>query len=54
MKKQLGYADSLAIPYVVLVGEEERAAGRFTVKDMRAGTQLQLSEGELFDRFATK
>lgn len=54
MKKQLSYADSVAIPYVVLVGDEERAAGLFTVKDMQAGTQYKLSEQELFERFATK
>ena len=51
IKKQMGYADSLKIPYVLLVGEEERLAGRFTLKDMQRGEQVQLSEKELLERF---
>ena len=47
----MGYADSLKIPYVLLVGEEERLAGRFTLKDMQRGEQVQLSEKELLERF---
>jgi len=49
IKKQMSYADSLHIPYVVLVGEEERLSGCFTVKDMRLGEQKTLSEEELLE-----
>jgi histidine--tRNA ligase len=49
IKKQMSYADSLHIPYVVLVGEEERLSGRFTLKDMRLGEQKTLSEEELLE-----
>ena len=37
MKKQMGYADSKKIPYVALVGENEIAAGKITVKNMTTG-----------------
>ena len=45
----MSYADRLHIPYVVLVGEEERLSGRFTLKDMRLGEQKTLSEEELLE-----
>lgn len=47
MKKQMGYADSLHIPYVVLVGEDERKQGLYTLKHMTSGEQRQLTESEL-------
>ncbi|MDG1573524.1 histidine--tRNA ligase [Robiginitalea sp. M366] len=37
--KQFKYADRRAVPYVVLIGEEELASGTFTVRDMQGGTQ---------------
>lgn len=50
MKKQLGYADSLHIPYVLLVGEEERLSERFTLKHMLTGEQEKLTKDELYQR----
>ena len=47
MKKQMGYANSNAIPYVALVGEDELNAGRVTLKDMATGQQKQLTPDEL-------
>ena len=47
MKKQMGYADSKKIPYVALVGENEIAAGKITVKDMITGEQQMLTVDEL-------
>ncbi|MDR1719911.1 MAG: histidine--tRNA ligase [Dysgonamonadaceae bacterium] len=49
LKKQLSYADANAIPYVVLVGEDEIQGGRVTLKDMQTGEQMQLSPDELSD-----
>ena len=49
IKKQMSYADSLPIPYVVLVGEEERLSGRVTLKDMCLGEQKTRSEEELLE-----
>jgi histidyl-tRNA synthetase len=38
LKKQLAYADTWGIPVAVLLGGDELAAQRITVKDLRAGT----------------
>jgi histidyl-tRNA synthetase len=37
--KQIKYADSLAVPFVALLGSNEVAAGTVTVKDLKAQTQ---------------
>ena len=39
MKKQMEYANRRNIPYVVIIGSNEVAEGRATVKDMRSGEQ---------------
>jgi histidyl-tRNA synthetase len=40
--KQVGYADKLAIPYVVLVGSEEKAKGLATIRSMGSGKQIEV------------
>ena len=52
MKKQMSYADSLHIPYVLLVGEEERTTELFTLKNMLTGDQQKLTKEELLRFFA--
>ena len=52
MKKQMSYADSLHIPYVLLVGEEERTTELFTLKNMLTGEQQKLTKDELLRFFA--
>ena len=52
VKKQMSYADSLKIPYVILVGEEERTTETFTLKNMQTGQQTKLSLDELIHTFA--
>ena len=47
MKKQMQYANQKAIPYVVIVGENEMAEGKITLKDMTSGEQNMLSPDEL-------
>ena len=47
MKRQMSYANARGIPFVVIVGEDEMAAGRLTLKDMQAGTQTTLTADEL-------
>ncbi len=42
-KQKMSYADKLAIPYCVLLGEDELAAGKWSVKDMRSGEQQLLA-----------
>lgn len=39
MKKQMGRADALAIPYVAIVGESEMAQGKMMLKNMASGEQ---------------
>lgn len=47
MKKQMAYANAKQVPYVVLVGENEIAEGKLTVKNMTSGEQQLLSVEEL-------
>lgn len=47
MKKQMNYANRKEIPFVVLAGEEEIAAKKFTLKNMETGEQQLLSAEEL-------
>lgn len=47
MKKQIGYADNLKIPYVAIIGETELADGTVTLKDMTKGEQRTISLSDL-------
>lgn len=47
MKKQMAYANAKQVPYVVLVGENEIAEGKLTVKNMTSGEQQLLFVEEL-------
>ncbi len=42
MKKQIGYADAMKIPYVGIIGENEMAEGKITVKNLADGCQCTL------------
>ncbi len=46
MKKQLGYANSLSIPYVAIIGETEMQEGKVTLKNMLTGEQQLLTADE--------
>ncbi|MBE0640963.1 MAG: histidine--tRNA ligase, partial [Bacteroidales bacterium] len=37
LKKQMAYADALSIPFVAIIGEEERISGQVSLKDMHSG-----------------
>ena len=45
-KQKLGYADKLGIPYAVLLGEDEIAAGACSVKDLATGRQVTVTARE--------
>ncbi len=45
-KQKLSYADKLAVPYAILLGEDEIAQGKCALKDMRTGQQLLLTARE--------
>ena len=47
MKKQMQYANAKAIPYVVLAGETEIAAGQVTLKNMVTGEQTAVTPEQL-------
>ncbi len=49
MKKQMEYANRRAIPYVVIVGSDELAAGAAAVKNMRTGEQRKVAFDALAD-----
>ena len=42
-KQKLSYADKLAVPYALFLGEDEIAAGAASVKDLRTGQQQKLT-----------
>ena len=47
MKKQMGYANDLHIPFVAIIGETELAQGTVTLKDMTTGNQTSVPAAEL-------
>ena len=47
MKKQMSYANAKNIPFVVLAGENEMAAGKVILKNMESGEQTLVTAEEL-------
>ena len=45
-KQKMSYADKLGVPYAVLLGEDEIAQGKCSVKDMRTGEQITVTPAE--------
>ena len=45
-KQKMSYCDRLGVPYAVLLGEDEIAAGKCSVKDMRSGEQVTVTPEE--------
>ncbi len=45
-KQKMSYADKLGVPYAVLLGEDEIAAGKCSVKDLRTGVQVTVTAEE--------
>ena len=52
MKKQMAYANANNIPYVGIIGDDELAAGKVTLKDMMSGEQRMLSVDEIISVLA--
>jgi histidyl-tRNA synthetase len=42
----MSYADKLGVPYAVLLGEDEIAQGKCSLKDMRSGEQVICTAAE--------
>ena len=49
MKKQMSYANAKQIPFVVLAGDNEIAAGKVTLKNMDTGEQMLVTAEELIN-----
>ena len=45
-KQKMSYADKLAVPYVIFLGEDEIKDGAAAVKNMRTGEQVKLPVAE--------
>lgn len=50
MKKQMGRADALGIPYVAIIGETELADGTIALKNMASGEQNVVTISELIEK----
>lgn len=48
--KKFNYADKLNIPNVIVIGEEEKASGEYSLRNMKSGEQLKCNTSELIDR----
>ena len=48
--KQFKYASSRSIPFVAVIGDDERAQGKVAVKDMSTGEQQAVSPEEVVER----
>lgn len=47
LKKQFQHADGLKVPYVIIVGEEERKSGLLKIKNQHNGEQKELNINEI-------
>lgn len=54
LTKQLEYADSIGVDYVVIVGEKELKEGTYVLKDMKLKIEDRLKLGELIKRIKSK
>ena len=53
-KKSLGLADKLGARYALILGEDEVAAGKFTLKRLADAEQKKLTEEELLEHLASE
>ncbi len=52
--KQLKYAGAKAIPFAVIIGPDEQAAGKATLRDLTTGEQTLVAQGELVSVLGNK
>jgi histidyl-tRNA synthetase len=45
--KQFKFASLRSVPFVAVIGDDERAKGEVAVKDMRTGEQHEVKRGEV-------
>ncbi len=51
LTKQLEYADSLGVDYVIIVGQKELKEGKYVLKDMKMKLEDRLKIGEIIKKF---
>ena len=49
MKKQMSYANAGAVPFVAIVGSDELAQGKVTLKNMESGEQQLIEASALVE-----
>ena len=49
-KAKIKYADKLGIPYVVVIGEDERISKKYSLKNMKTGEQESLAVDDLAEK----
>ena len=54
MKKKMKYADKWNIPFVIIIGEEERNSKLYSLKNMKEGIQQKLSIEEIINTLKEK
>ncbi|MCD8385789.1 MAG: histidine--tRNA ligase [Bacteroidales bacterium] len=52
MKKQMAYANDMAVPFVAIIGESELADGKVSVKNMVSGEQQTVAADQLVEALA--
>ena len=52
--KQFKYASSRSVPFVAIVGDDERANGTVSIKDLRTGEQQAIARGDAAQYVATR
>ena len=48
----MSYADRIGVPYLVLIGEDEMAAGKLSLKNMKTGEQKLVTVEEAAEEIA--
>ncbi|MGV4496894.1 histidine--tRNA ligase [Ornithobacterium rhinotracheale] len=51
MKKQFSYADKGAFTHVAIIGTEEMNEGKLSLKDLKTGEQVSISQEEILEKF---
>jgi len=54
LAKQFDYADKLKIPYCVVMGENELAAGEAQIKNMTTGERENVKLDQVVEQFSDK
>ncbi len=47
--KKFNYADKMGIPFVIVIGEEEKKSGEYTLRDMKSGEQIKYDLNTLIE-----